>query len=83
MVRCMLLDSNQPKNMWGEAISLAVAINNRLPTSANSNVAPIVKWDATLKPSITHLHRFGAAPKFNTMGRSFNMNQLQQCQLIS
>ncbi|ELR18785.1 integrase core domain containing protein [Acanthamoeba castellanii str. Neff] len=28
MVRCMLLNSSQPKNMWGEAIFLAVAINN-------------------------------------------------------
>ncbi len=61
MVHCMLLDSSLPKNLWGEALFLAVAVNNPLPTSANSNVAPIVKWDATLQPSIAHLHRFGAA----------------------
>jgi hypothetical protein len=29
--------------------------------SANGNVAPIVKWDATLQPLIMHLHHFGAA----------------------
>jgi transposase InsO family protein len=28
MVCCMLLNSSQPKNMWGEAIFLAITINN-------------------------------------------------------
>lgn len=60
MVRCMLLDSSLPKNLWGEALFLAITVNNRLPMSANSNVALIIKWDATLQPSITHLHRFRA-----------------------
>jgi hypothetical protein len=61
MVHCMLLNSSQPKNMWGEAIFLAVAINNRLPTSANNNVALIAKWDSSINLLTAHLHRFGAA----------------------
>ncbi len=60
MVRCMLLDSSLPKSLLGEAVITAVAINNRLPTRANDDVAPIVKWDSSLSPSIAHLHHFGA-----------------------
>jgi hypothetical protein len=60
MVCCMLLNSSQPKNMWGEAIFLAVAVNNQLPMSANNNVALIAKWDSSLKLLILHLHCFVA-----------------------
>jgi hypothetical protein len=42
MVCCMLLNSSQPKNIWGEAIFLAIAINNQLPMSANNNVAHLL-----------------------------------------
>jgi transposase InsO family protein len=58
MVRCMLLDSDLPKNMWGEALNTAVAINNRLPTAANDDKVPISRWDMTLNRTTTHLHRF-------------------------
>jgi hypothetical protein len=47
MVHCMLLNSGLPKNLWGEALFAAMAINNRLPSQANDNATLIERWDPT------------------------------------
>jgi transposase InsO family protein len=42
--RCMLLSSGLPQRFWNEALSAAVHIGNRCPTSALDGMTPYEKW---------------------------------------
>ncbi|KMQ86061.1 retrovirus-related pol polyprotein from transposon tnt 1-94 [Lasius niger] len=59
MVRCMLDDAKLPDTYWGEAISTANYLQNRLPTKATSNT-PYELWEGTT-PDVKHIHVFGCA----------------------
>jgi hypothetical protein len=63
MVRPMLIHSNLPTPFWGEAISTAAKVLNRLPTKANAKgICPHEAWFGK-KPSIKHLQVFGCVAK--------------------
>ena len=59
MVRLMLIRSNLPSPFWGEAISTAAKVLNRLPTKVNpDSISPHEAWFGK-KPKIDHLRVFG------------------------
>lgn len=58
MMRCMLADSNMDKVFWGEAISTANYLQNRLPSSSVAST-PYELWHRK-KPSYEHLRVFGS-----------------------
>lgn len=58
MVRCMLNGSGLPKHYWGEAVSTACHILNRLPIK-NQMVTPYEIWHER-KPELYYFHEFGA-----------------------
>ncbi|KAH9756360.1 hypothetical protein KPL71_016050 [Citrus sinensis] len=45
MTRCMLHEKNLPKQIWAEAASTAVFLQNRLPTRAVRDKTPFEAWD--------------------------------------
>lgn len=55
----MLDDTKLPDTYWGEAISTANYVQNRLPTKATSNT-PYELWEGTT-PDVKHIHVFGCA----------------------
>jgi Reverse transcriptase (RNA-dependent DNA polymerase)/gag-polypeptide of LTR copia-type/Integrase core domain/GAG-pre-integrase domain len=55
--RSMLFDANLPTKFWGEAISTACYVQNRLPTKA-ANKTPFELWSG-VRPNIKHLRVFG------------------------
>lgn len=55
----MLIDNNQPKSMWSEAIFTANYIINRSPTSALKSQTPFEMW-LNRKPDLSKLRVFGA-----------------------
>lgn len=57
MARCMLLSSNLPESLWGEAINTAVYLKNRSPTKLLLST-PYEAWCGT-KPAVHHLRIFG------------------------
>lgn len=57
MARCMLLSSNLPESLWGEAINTAVYLRNRSPTKLLSST-PYEAW-CGVKPAVRHLRIFG------------------------
>lgn len=57
MARCMLINANLPHIFWGEAVSAAVYVQNRIITRATDSI-PIEQWDGT-KVSLNHLQVFG------------------------
>ena len=57
-VRCMLSDSNLPKTFWAEALSTAVYVRNRCPTSSLKDMTPYEALNSH-KPNVSHLRTFG------------------------
>lgn len=57
MTRAMLLQANLPKEFWGEAVTTATYIQNRLPTKATDKT-PYELWN-NRKPNLKHLRVFG------------------------
>lgn len=58
MVRCMLMSSNLPESLWGEAVNMAVYLRNRSPTKILKAVTPYEAW-AGKKPAVDHFIVFG------------------------
>ena len=56
----MLLDAKLPKSFWAEAISTAVYLRNRSPTSTVKGMTPLQAWFGQ-KPGVKHLRVFGCA----------------------
>jgi hypothetical protein len=40
MVQCLLIDANLQRDMWGEAIRMAVMLYNRTPSVGNGGKTP-------------------------------------------
>jgi transposase InsO family protein len=57
-VRSMLSDSKLPHKFWAEALSTAVYLLNRSPTTALNEMTPYEAWTG-MKPSVSHLKAFG------------------------
>ncbi|KAF2347866.1 Integrase catalytic core [Trinorchestia longiramus] len=57
-VRAMLADSKLPKTLWAEAVSTAVYVKNRSPTSAHKNLTPYQALNGH-KPNVQHFRTFG------------------------
>lgn len=58
MVRCNLKTMSKPYVLWGEAVSYAVHILNRINTKALNESTPYEMWTGR-KPQIGHLKVFG------------------------
>lgn len=58
MVRCMLNQANLPKNMWGEAVTTATYIQNRLITSSINKIPYELWYDK--RPQLKSLAAFGS-----------------------
>ncbi|XP_073811912.1 uncharacterized protein [Musca autumnalis] len=58
MGRCLLIDADLPKSFWGEAVSTANYIQNRVLTRA-TKTTPYELWYGK-KPDISNLHIFGS-----------------------
>jgi len=62
MARCMLIDSGLARKYWGEAVSYAVHVLNRLPRSNTPSGynCPLSAWRGKdIVNPIAHLHPFG------------------------
>ncbi|KAF2347929.1 Ribonuclease H-like domain, partial [Trinorchestia longiramus] len=57
-VRAMLSDSKLPKTFWAEAVSTAVYVKNRSPTSAHKDLTPYQALNGH-KPNVQHFRTFG------------------------
>ncbi|KAF2343313.1 Ribonuclease H-like domain [Trinorchestia longiramus] len=57
-VRAMLSDSKFPKTFWAGAVSTAVYVKNRSPTSAHKNLTPYQALNGH-KPNVQHFRTFG------------------------
>lgn len=57
-VRCMLSNANLPKEFWGEAVTTAVYLINRCPSSAIEFKTPLEKWTGK-PPNLENLKVFG------------------------
>lgn len=53
----MIIDSGLAKKYWGEAVTTANYLQNRLPTKCN-NSTPYEKWFSQ-KPNLKNIHVFG------------------------
>lgn len=53
----MLLDAGLPKRFWGEAVSTAAYLQNRLP-SRSINKTPYELWNG-FKPDMSNIRMFG------------------------
>lgn len=58
MSRCLLIDADLPKSFWGEAVSTANYIQNRVLTRATKQT-PYELWYGK-KPDVSNLHIFGS-----------------------
>ncbi|KYM94363.1 Copia protein [Cyphomyrmex costatus] len=58
MARCMLIESGLANKYWGEAVSTANYLQNRLYTRA-TGTTPFERWYGK-KPSLQHVHTFGS-----------------------
>ena len=58
MSRCMLHEKNLPKKFLVEATSMAVFLQNRLPTKAMKDQTPYEAWYG-YKPTLKYLKVFG------------------------
>ncbi|KAF2363397.1 Ribonuclease H-like domain [Trinorchestia longiramus] len=54
----MLSDSKLPKTFWAEAVSTAVYVKNRSPTSAHKDLTPYQALNSH-NPNIQHFRTFG------------------------
>ena len=58
MARSMLHHTDLPLYLWAEALSTAVYIRNRSPTSSFKGKTPYERWHG-VKPDVSHLQIFG------------------------
>lgn len=58
MARCMIIDAKLPYSFWGEAVTTANFIQNRVITRT-TGVTPYEKWNGT-KPNIDVFQIFGS-----------------------
>jgi hypothetical protein len=58
VARCMLAESKLPRKFWAEAVSTAVYLRNRSPSSAVKGMTPFECLTGE-KPSVEHLKVFG------------------------
>ncbi|KAA3468615.1 Integrase, catalytic core [Gossypium australe] len=58
MARCLLFEKDMSKNMWAEAVNIAVYLQNRLSTKALAHKTPFEAWFG-FKLSLAHLRTFG------------------------
>lgn len=58
MARCMLIDSGLPNSFWGEAVSTAVFIHNRVITRSTGEI-PYEQWSGS-KVLFDNMHSFGS-----------------------
>nr|CAB3451780.1 unnamed protein product [Digitaria exilis] len=58
MARCLLKARDVPSTFWGEAVSTAVFILNRLPTKALRDKTPYEAWHG-VKPAVHFMRTFG------------------------
>ena len=56
----MLADARLPHRVWAEALSTAVYLRNRSPTTAVEGKTPLETWTEQ-KPNVGHLRVFGCA----------------------
>ena len=56
--RCMLAESKLPKTFWGEAVSTAVYLRNRSPTTSVKGMTPMEALTGR-KPNVESLRVFG------------------------
>lgn len=66
MALCMLLDAKLPKRFWGEAVTTAVFLQNRL-SSRSIECTPFEKW-FNRKPNLNILKVFGCEALVRTRG---------------
>ena len=59
-VRSVLVDARLPHRFWAEALSTAVYLRNRSPTTAVEGKTPFEAWTGQ-KPNVGHLRVFGCA----------------------
>ncbi|KAG5862711.1 hypothetical protein JTB14_014974 [Gonioctena quinquepunctata] len=59
VARCMLFDENLGNEYWGEAVSTANYMPNRLPTKGNNGNLPYTLWMGK-NPSLNHIKIFGS-----------------------
>ncbi|CAL2266202.1 unnamed protein product [Prunus armeniaca] len=59
MARAMMHEKQIPLKFWAEAVSTAIYLQNRSPTSALDNTTPFEKFSGR-KPSVKHLRVFGS-----------------------
>ncbi|CAK1597387.1 unnamed protein product [Parnassius mnemosyne] len=57
--RALLLDSQLPKELWGEALRYTVYVTNRSPT-ASLNVTPFEMWEER-RPNVSNFRIFGSS----------------------
>ena len=81
MVRCLLLESSIPPRFWQEALTTAVHLINRLPSSKLQNQIPYSRLFKT-QPIYTHLHQFGHVcfvhlPLLNVQSYPLNLPNVQ------
>ncbi|CAN1285750.1 Retrovirus-related Pol polyprotein from transposon TNT 1-94, partial [Linum perenne] len=58
-VRCMLSQAGLTRTFWAEALSYAVHLVNRLPTTATGGKAPLEVWSGEPVKDYDQLHIFG------------------------
>ncbi|KAI5662799.1 hypothetical protein M9H77_22122 [Catharanthus roseus] len=59
-VRCLMVSSGIPKPFWGEAVSTAVYLINRSPSTAINFKTPLELWSEE-PPNLSNLRVFGCA----------------------
>ncbi|KAI5677681.1 hypothetical protein M9H77_08631 [Catharanthus roseus] len=59
-VRCLMVSSGIPKPFWGEAVSTAVYLINRSPSTAINFKTPLELWSGE-PPNLSNLRVFGCA----------------------
>ncbi|CAG9574313.1 unnamed protein product [Danaus chrysippus] len=57
--RALLIDSQLPKELWGEALRYAIYVTDRSPT-ASLNVTPFEMW-AGRRPNVSNFRIFGSS----------------------
>lgn len=57
--KCMLIDAQLPKRLWGEAIATATYIINRSPTKSIEGKTPVEMWSCK-KPNVSNIKIFGS-----------------------
>jgi len=67
MARCLLKSKGVPGEFWGEAVTTAVYLLNRAPTSSLRGKTPYEAW-YNRKPKVHHLHTFGCIAYVKQIG---------------